>query len=627
MRSSRHIRRVPGVALTLAAALIAAAVPPRAAAAPQAERGISVAANVETRDVYVGESFLFQISVDGSDRVARPDLSALEGFDARFMGGSNNSSQSISIINGKVERTVKKGFVFTWKLTPRRSGTLTIPAVEVEVEGNIFHTRPVSVSVRKPEESEDFKLRARLSRETCYVGEPVVLTVTWYLRRDVQAFEFTAPVLSGDSFTFESPEVEIDPDRQYFRIQLGSREAIAEKGRGMLDGETYATLEFDLALIPERPGTFVIPEFVVSAESGTGLRSRRDFFEDFFGDGFTGRWRGSLKKYVVQSNPLSLRVKPLPEEGRPGEFAGHIGQYEVSMSAEPTEVAVGDPITLRIELTGPDYLGRVRLPPLSGREEFSRNFKIPDEMADGEVVGRSKVFTQTIRVRREDVERIPPVELVYFDTAEEEYVTARSEPIPLEVRPTRVVTAGDAEGIDRGVAGAPLERWKAGIAFNYEGSGVIEDQGFSIGGPGSILLLALPPGFFLALLGVVAATRRRRSDPGAARARSAIRRLRGRLAVIPVEGNADERFCSEVMEALRDYLGDRTGSPGAALTRDEIGRMLADRGVGEDLAGETLDLLGSCELGAYAGGAAGGGREDLLTRARETAGRLDGVLR
>lgn len=614
--------------LALAAAVAAVAVPPACARAQAGD--VRVAANVETHDVYVGESFLLQIAVDGSDSAEIPDLSGLDGFAVEYLGGSNNSSQSISIINGKVERTVQRGFVFTFRLTPQRTGRLAIPAIPVKVEGTSFTTGEITISVKQPEETEDFKLRIALSRETCFVGEPVLLTVTWYLRRDVQAFEFTAPLLSSDAFSFETPEVNIDPNGQYYRIPLAGREVIAKKDRGILDGETYATLSYSIAVIPERPGTFVIPEFIVAAESGTGLRSRRDFLRDFFNNDFVGQWRGSLRKYVVPSNELGLAVRDLPLEGRPPGFAGHVGRYRIEVGAEPTEVNIGDPITLTVTLSGPDYLGRVDLPPLGAQEALARDFRIPEDRADGVIDGRKKVFTQTIRALREEVTKIPPIELVYFDTKLEKYATARSEPITIEVRPTRIVTAGDAEGLEPVAAGAPLEPWKAGIAYNYEGPAVIEPQDFGLGSllsdAWALLLLIVPPAGFLAVLAGAVAARRRSADPEARRARGALRRLRGRLAVLRGSGESDERFCASVLEAFSRYLGDRLSLEGAALTPGEIERLIASRGAGPGLVDEVRGLLRSCEFGAYAGGAAMEDRGRLLERALETAGRLEKAL-
>src|SRR6056297_2624172 len=88
----------------------------------------------ESKNVYVGGTFIMQITIMGSTDAERPDLSNLEGFEVEFAGGSNNSSQSVSIVNGNFSRTVKKEYVFSYRLTPLESGVLRIPSVEVEVE-------------------------------------------------------------------------------------------------------------------------------------------------------------------------------------------------------------------------------------------------------------------------------------------------------------------------------------------------------------------------------------------------------------------------------------------------------------------------------------------------------------
>ncbi|MBN1884159.1 MAG: BatD family protein [Candidatus Krumholzibacteriota bacterium] len=601
-----------------------------AIAAPLAAQDVEVRIEVETRDVYAGESFLAQIVVDGADDVEPPDLGELDGFSVEYLGGSNNSSQQIAIVNGRMQRTVQKSFLFTWRLTPTRVGRLVIPAIDVRAGGGSFRTRPVSISARRPEETEDFKLRIRLSRETCYVGEPVVLSVTWYLRRDVQDFSFTAPLLESADFRFADPEVEIDPNRRYFRVPLGGGETIAEKGKGILDGENYATLSFRKAVIPLRAGTFDIPPIIVQCEAGTGISGRGDLFDRFFNDDFFRTSRTRPQKYVVPSNELLLDVKPLPREGRPAGFAGHVGEYRISTTAEPTEVNVGDPITLTIVLEGPDYLGGVDLPPLAGRPEFAERFKVPAERADGRVEGKRKIFTQTLRALDDEVDEIPPVRLDYFDTAERRYETAASEPIPLVVRPTRVVTASDAEGVAGSPAAAPIERWKEGIAYNYEGPGVTEAQplgpGALLAHPARLALLVAPPAVYALLLGGLLVSRRRRSDPAGRRARSAFRRLRRRLDAIAADAEANER-CERALEALREYIGDKLRRPGATLTAADIERLLAGRGVSAETIRVVVGVIGTCEMGSYAGGlSAGEDGGELAGRVAEAAGLVEKEL-
>jgi len=571
----------------------------------RAEEQLMARVSVESKDVYVGETFLMRITVMGSTDAERPDFSSLKDCEVQYAGGSNNSSHSVSIINGKVSRTVKKEYVFSYRLTPLKAGVLTIPSVDVKAEGRVLRTNEVAVNVRNPEESDDFKLRLRLSREECYVGEPVLLTVTWYLAKDVNSFNFTAPLLNSENFDVEVPEVKATRDKQYFRVPIGKREFIAEKGRDTLEGRNYATLKFSAALIPRRPGVFTIPEFIVACETGGGL-STGDFFDNFFSRGFGRRER--RRKYVVPSNTPTISVKELPLEGRPEGFAGHVGRYEVTMSASPLEVNVGDPITLTIVLTGSDFLENVDLPPLESMDGFARDFKVPRERASGSVQGDRKIFTQTIRAKREEVDRIPPVGFVSFDTEKGEYVTVSSDPIPLKVDPTRVITAGDAEGMDAPSGRSALERWKEGIAYNYEGEELLRDSeyGFEVqlSRWWNVLLLILSPVLFAVLLAGRAVIKKKRSDPMSGKAKEARRVLMRRIKGLEKRAaGGDRAVYAELLEAFKEFLGSKLRRPGPALTAHDVRRLLAEEGVQDELVGSAKKIFEVCEAGTYAGSA------------------------
>ncbi|MDZ7859123.1 MAG: BatD family protein [Candidatus Krumholzibacteriota bacterium] len=565
--------------------------------------GIIARMRVESKNVYVGGTFIMQITIMGSTDVERPDLSNLKGFEVEFAGGSNNSSQSVSIVNGNFSRTVKKEYVFSYRLTPLESGVLRIPSIAVEVEGKDLKTNALTINVREPEETEDFKLRLRLSRESCFVGEPVILSVVWYLREDVNSFNVTAPLLQSSAFDIEKPEMKLDKRKKYFRVPIGDREFIALKGKGTLEGERYATLEFEMALIPKKPGVFSIPEFIISCEVGGGF-GRDNFFDDFFSRHSINRER--QRKYVVPSNSPSLTVKELPKEGRPDDFSGYVGEYKISAAANPTVVDVGDPITLKITLEGSDFMNNINLPPLGEIDGFSDNFKIPSERAAGVIEDGKKIFTQTIRAKSHKVTRVPPVRIVSFDTAEERYITVESKPIPLTVNPTRTVTASDAEGLNRAREGSALEHWRDGIAYNYKGEDLLvrADYGFRslMSHRWSMLLLGVPPVLFVILLTGNLMSRRRKSDPMARRARGAARILKKKLSSLAKDDNLSrEVACGRMLEALKEYLGNKLRREGSALTSGEVEKELERRGINAELIESLTEIIRVCEHGTYAG--------------------------
>jgi len=591
-------------------------------------------AAVEKDTVFLGEPFVFQIQVSGSEHPEKPDVSGISDFTVQYRGGQRNSSSSITIINGKMTRNVQEGYVFSYQLAPKRTGRLVIPPITVHTDRGVAQTSAVAIRVQTPTENDDFKLRLQLSKDHGYVGEPVVLTVTWYLGAEVRGFNMSLPILEDtDDFYFDDPQVDTASGGKFFRIPLSDGQTIAQKGQERLDGKDYATITFQKILIPKKSGRFTIEPATVVCEVLTGYTRRRnpfgdDFFSDFFNDDFFGGGRqGVYRKEAVPSNGLSLTVSEVPEEGKPANFAGHVGEYAIRTEAAPTDVRVGDPITLKITLSGPAYLEHVDLPPLNQQAALKKDFRIPRERAIGETSGNVKVFTQTIRPLRAGIQEIPPVELPYFDTRTGTYRVARSAPIPISVKAARVVTVQDAEGSDQPAAPAKdIETWTGGIAFNYEDPGVIENQPLGLAqwmkSPAVLGMTVIPPLLYAFLFLGLAWHRRRHADPAAFRARGAYRRLLSRLKEARRDGGSNGKCYEKILDALRQYLGDKLNTAGGALTFRDVRKSLEARHLDEQLIERLKDIFDRCEAGRYAGGLAGEADPSILIEQSESIAKL-----
>ncbi len=605
----------------------------------EAAEKLSAQAALDRTEVYVGESFTYQIQVQGHDKPDKPDISGIRGFTAQSLGGQQNNSSSITIINGRITRNIRSGYIFSYRLTPKKIGNLTIPPIKVSAGGQTVSTQPVRIKAARPTEAEDFKLRIELSTVKTYIGQPITLTVTWFIGKDVEGFQFGLPVLTDKRFAVTDLDIPIDPKQKdlYLRIPVGDDEVIGKKGRAALDGKEYMTVRFQKILIPRKSGTIKIPQGTVTFNALMGYKKRprsHDLFDDFFSDDFFGRRKEAIyQKFVIPSNSPVLTVLDLPEPGRPANFTGLVGQYRMTANAAPTEVRVGDPITLTIRVTGPDYLENVELPPLDQHEALSRDFKIPAEMAPGKVDGRVKTFTQTVRAKHKKVTAIPPIELPYFDVGHGQYAVARTEPIPITVSSTRIVTAEDAEGSAVSEeAKIELETWTEGIAYNYEDLSALKDQAQSLSSwitsPLWIVLLVLPPLGYFILLFSVTFTRRWRADPAAKQARRAyghlVRALKNSRKLAsdkPVQTNAS------VLEAFRQYLGSKLRLPPGVLTFSDVKDALRERGV-DGVAIEDLKcLLEECEASRYAGTAVSDNAPSVIDRALTLAKNLEQSLR
>ncbi len=583
------------------------------------EQPFQALAAIESQRVFVGQAFVYQVQIQGSDQPSKPDLSALEqDFTIQDAGGGAQNSSSVTIINGRMSQVVRKGYTYSYRLIPKRAGTLVIPSVTVEAEGRTTQTNPQQVFVSPPAEIEDFKLRMTVSETKAYVGQPIVLATTWFIGRNVDQFSFVMPVLEDDRFQVIDPRIYVNPAQQsdYLDVLIGDKRATAKKGHEALDGREFVTVRFEKALIPKTAGAIRLPSSTVSFRALREDRRGRSQFGDFFGDSFFGS-RRSYESLAVPSNRPAIEVLPLPTAGRPANFSGLIGEFEFEVEASPTHVNVGDPITLTVRISGPRFLDYVRLPPLQQQMRLAADFKIPEEMAPGEIRRGAKVFTQTIRAKHSQISEAPPLEISYFHPGEGQYVTARTEAIPLVVEATRIITANDVEGLgDQGVIQSELETQEEGIAYNYEDSDALEESAIvsrnAFVSPLWMGLLLAPPLSFLGLLlwtsGLVG-----KRDLSSRAAQQAVREL-GQVGEEP----------DEVLKLTREYLGARLRVAPGALTFDDVADLLRRRGVADVTLKGLKALFDACEAGRYAGGSVGGG-EGVAESARRVVAEIEGV--
>jgi hypothetical protein len=539
---------------------------------------VRISAQIDSStDIYVGESFGYYIVIEGADKPGQVNLESLKEYQPQSTG--NRQQSSTQVINNRA--TTSKTIIMTYSLTANNIGRIQLLPITVTIDGKSYLTNPIQVNIIKPGTTDKLALEVTLSEQQCYVGQPVIMTVNFYRFSNIGDYQFNIPVLNKDAFYIEEPDGMTSEAKQY-RITREGREAIL--------------LTFSKILIPKNSGIVEIEPASISAEVVVGRSQSRD---SFFGDIFT---RQEYKRFMVTSKPMQLNVLNLPDEGKPDGYYGLVGKYTISSSASPTEVSVGDPITLNIKIGGSNYLKPIQWPALEQIPEMERNFKIPSQKASPTIDSGYKVFTQTIRANNDQITEIPTISLAYFDVEKGQYVTAKTEPIKLDVSPSKVLTGEDLEGTEFVSASKEVEATRKGLSANYESLDALENQSFSpvaaLVQPGYLAIWAAP----LALLIFSALhqflTHSTPEKVANKRQRNAVGKAIGQLKEIT--STSTQQKHELLASIMKQYIGERFSKTASSLTSKDCFEIITEVTYDETIAEKYKQIIADCEAARYA---------------------------
>ncbi|MHC4156639.1 MAG: BatD family protein, partial [Planctomycetota bacterium] len=498
------------------------------------------------------------------------------------------SRTSWSMINGKTTQEAIKQCVMVFSLVADTPGRIQLPSLGVTFAGKTYRTNPIEVNILQPGTTERLDLEATVSEKQCYVGQPVIITVKFFYSAEISDPQFNIPVLNTGDFYFENPDIINRGEKEY---DLGTGATVfVSQHRATRKGRDWNLVVLRKVLIPKSPGRMELAPANVSTNVAVG-RSRR-----FLGP------RYQYRRFMVSSQALTLTVLALPDENKPPEFYGLVGRYTISASATPTKVSVGDPITLTIKVGGSKFLKPVQWPDLEQIPRMSENFKIPSQRSSPTIANSFKVFTQTIRANNDKVSAIPPIPLAIFDPDKGRYVVARTQPIPITVAPTRILTGADLEGSDFAPINKEVEAIKKGLSANYEGLDVLRNQSFSplaaAFSPGYATLWAAPLAALLVSAVLKLFTTTTPEKLAARRRRAALGRTVRQLKRVPA---ADPQQRNELLvSGMKQYIGERFDKVPGSLTADECHHLIITATADAETAESYRSIIVDCEAARYA---------------------------
>ncbi|MBN2290439.1 MAG: protein BatD [Candidatus Glassbacteria bacterium] len=580
---------------------------------------VKVELSLSLNRVSVNDRVQMTVTVSGTLRsVPEPQIQNLDGF---TIVGSSRSSQ-FSFVNGRI--SASNTTVYT--LLPSGEGTFTIGPATVEIQGKTFSSSRATVEVApaagqppqapqpggtpapgtapapQPQAAQpggasstpdgNIFIRGTVDKQEVYLGEQVIYTFGFYNRVNLMENPNYTPA-SFNGFWVE----ELDQSARRLQRNVG--------------GRAYMVQELRYALFPTIGGEAAISP----ARLTISLSNVWDFFN-----------RG--RSYNLQTSELKIKVKPLPETGKPKIFSGAVGQFRISTRLDKKEVKQGEAITLEVVVSGSGNLKTVAEPVLPEMDDFDiygSKSEEKIERSDAGIGGR-KVFSYVIVPRKAGEIRWPGIPLAYFDPGAGKYVTVKGSEISFTVLPGKQEEEAPPY---RFLANQVLSLGED-IRYIKESPAALRPEPAALFESRLFWLLHLVP---LLCLGAVLLYRRHQgrmmSDLAYARLRGAGRRLARRLKKASRElsaGNVAGCY-AELDRALVHFIGDKLNVETVGMVVEEVIELLARRELDE---ATRSDVAGCLEHFAYVRFTPrAGDREEAreyLKKVRKLTERLDRAL-
>ncbi|MCF6147850.1 MAG: protein BatD [Candidatus Kuenenia sp.] len=549
---------------------------------------ISLISTVDKKIVTLDDKLTLTLTVHGTQDVSQPTFPEIEGFNVLY--GPQISAQT-RIINGQV--SVSKGYIYV--LRPVTKGKHTIGPSTMEYKGKRYTSSPIIVEVVESTPSSGTKsfdldklvfVELKTDNEEPYLYEQVILYFKLYFQKGlpIADIDYTAPA------TKNFMEEKLGDQIQYEEVR---------------DGIIYNVLELRTAVFPIVSGELTISpaklkcNLIVQEERNRRVSPRDDFFGDSFFDDFFGRGQ---RKYPVEriTNPVLLKIKPLPEYGRPEEFKGAVGNFNMEASIKTSRVKVGDPITLSVSVYGEGNIQTINEPELVFNNKD--DFKVyPAESTTQitnreEVIRGRKVFSKVIEPQKTELKSIPAIVFSYFDPRENRYKTITKDPIPITVEsweqeiPIQLTLSQEklpASQQQVRLLTQDILPIMTGISSLKNHGYPVYKNPFLIGG------LFLPAIILITSFFVVRHKDRLQTDIGYARNRRAhsVANRRLGMAQSALSGDSSSEFYACLSRGITEYLADKFNIPAASASGDRVSVLLRNKGVPVDVIEDVTRCL------------------------------------
>ena len=373
---------------------------------------IAISADITPKMISLNETATLRVTVSANQQlgdITRPELSALPEFNVSY----GASSSQYNLASNQFSMSV----TWTYLLRPKQVGRFTVSKIHISYANKTYTADPVTIEVlpksEKSTQSESkqdtftdafsnstHRVEAAVDNSHPYVNEQIIYTFRYL---------YTARVPSFNSPKYTPPSL-----RQFWTTELERK----GKRRQVIDGTLYWIEEIQVGLFPITAGNVTIEPAKLSLPLAAG------------------RGRSQSIKLLI-TNPVEVNVRPLPQEGKPPNFAGTVGQYRIHAQTDRQTIEVGDGFTLRVQISGTGNIKTIPAPTVPALPNMAiYDPRITDAIGvvESQIQG-NRTYEYVIIPSKEGQWTIPAIDYPHFDPQTESYQVGHTVPVTIDVLP------------------------------------------------------------------------------------------------------------------------------------------------------------------------------------------------
>ncbi len=518
----------------------------------------------------------FTVNKQGADNFKPPSF-----VNFKVVGGPS-SSVNQSWINGKA--SYSQAYIYI--VEPKEIGEFTIEPATIEYKDELIKSNAVKITVTEEVEipkdpnnpdyvaQQSIHLVAEVSKLNPYVGEGIYVVYKLFVSENINLY--------GSQIN-ETPQYKgfWNQDIEVKQVNFKS---------GQFNGENYKYVILKKAiLIPQSSGKLVIEPIEMSFS--VGIPTGRG---DFFGNMITRNIN-----YSTKSAAKNVNVKALPEEGKPIDFSGAVGEFDFKVLADKNILKANEAAQINVEISGSGNLKLFEIPKITTPAELEVYTPEHKEQVETSLSGLRGSISDayTVVPQFKGKYKIPEVSFTYFNIKEEKYKTITSEAIIVNVTEGKELpSANNSNNTEKQYVVSNGNNFRF-ISLNTTFKPAVEEEFFK--STLFYLLLLLP---FLAIpIGIIIGNKKakRAGDVFGNKIRKADKLARKYLSEAKKQLGNHEAFYIALEKALHNFLKAKLHIETSDISKEKISEILKNKGVETSTIEEFIAVLNDCDFARY----------------------------